>query len=91
MQRHDAHLPSCSILIRWDEPLNLSLKGGAPGLMCTEGVSKSGKEATILKEGVSAKAQDHTGVLSNGPPRGGSQEFWFGENCYFVAGIVQDD
>lgn len=66
LDSHSAHLPSCSILIRWDEPLNLSLKGGDPGLMCTEGVSKSGKEAAILKEGVSGEAQDHTEVLSNG-------------------------
>lgn len=46
---------------------------------------RAGKNS-ILKEGVSEEAQDHTGVLA-----GGSQEFQFGENRDILAGIVQDD
>lgn len=50
-------------------------------MICTEGASESKKEASILKEGVSEEAQGHTGMLTSGPPRRGSQESWLGENC----------
>lgn len=40
---------------------------------------KNGKGG-ILKEDIFEKVQDHM-VLSSGPQRCGSQEFWFGKTC----------
>lgn len=51
-------------------------------MICTEGVSERGKEASILKEGV-FEEETRRGAIkwTPQPPECGSWEFRFGENC----------
>ncbi|XP_005669481.1 zinc finger protein 662 isoform X2 [Sus scrofa] len=63
----------------WSSAPEGPLDGEGPRGISSEGVLKNGKGG-ILKEDIFEKVQDHL-VLSSGPQRCGSQEFWFGKTC----------